>query len=142
MVRLIGILCYFGYVTTSKTRMQEDDLIRNGWIFSNKEVIRKDFSHSGFGRSHSPHACHPRSLWEEPKLIQHAGQCRGSIQTERVLLPRPLLPLCAPVLQSGLIARGKDAKEGRQKVFFTTLDPINDEPEEEYQDLSKKKKRW
>ena len=27
------------------------------------------------------------------------------------------------ILQSGLIAGGKDAKEGRQTVFFTALDP-------------------
>ena len=44
------------------------------------------------------------------------------------------------ILQSGLIERGKDAKKGRQTVFFTTLDPMNDEPEEEYQDLSKPRK--
>ena len=33
--------------------------------------------------------------------------------------------------QSRLIAGGKDAKEGRQAVFFTALDPMNDVPEEE-----------
>ena len=43
--------------------------------------------------------------------------------------------------QPGLIAGGKDAKkEVRQTVFFTALNPMNDEPEEEYQDLSKPRK--
>ena len=39
-----------------------------------------------------------------------------------------------------MIAGGKDAKEGRQTVFFTALDSMNDEPEEEYQDLSNPRK--
>ena len=44
------------------------------------------------------------------------------------------------ILQSGLIAGGKDAKEGRQTVFFTASDPMSDEPEKEYQNLSKPRK--
>ena len=39
--------------------------------------------------------------------------------------------------QSGLIAGGKDATKGRQTVFFTALDPLSDEPDEEFQDLLK-----
>ena len=34
------------------------------------------------------------------------------------------------ILQSGLPARGRDAKEGRQPVFFTALDPMSNDPDE------------
>ena len=44
------------------------------------------------------------------------------------------------ILQAGLIAGGKDVEEGRQTVFFTALDPMSGEPEEEYQDLSRPRK--
>ena len=37
------------------------------------------------------------------------------------------------ILQSGLTTGGK---EGRLRVFFTALDPMNEEPQEEYQGLS------
>ena len=42
------------------------------------------------------------------------------------------------ILETGLIAVGKDSREGRQTVFFTPLDPWRDETEETFQgDLSK-----
>ena len=44
------------------------------------------------------------------------------------------------ITHSGFFAGGKDAKERRQTVFFNALDPMSDEPEEEYQDLSKPRK--
>ena len=53
----------------------------------------------------------------------------------------PSLSLCThSVIHSGLIAGGKDTKEGRQTVFFTALDPMSDEQEEAYQDVSKSRK--
>ena len=44
------------------------------------------------------------------------------------------------IFQAGLIAGGKDAKEGQQTVFFTALDPTGDEIDEEYEDLTKPRK--
>ena len=44
------------------------------------------------------------------------------------------------VHQQWHIASGKDTKEGRQTVFFTALDPLRDDPDEEYQDLSTPRK--
>ena len=44
------------------------------------------------------------------------------------------------IMQAGLRAGAKDTKEGRQTVFFTALDPIGDELDEEYDDLSKPRK--
>ena len=43
-------------------------------------------------------------------------------------------------MQAVLIAVGKDTKEGRQSVFFTALDPLSDEPDEEYEDSTKPRK--
>ena len=40
------------------------------------------------------------------------------------------------IMQAGLVAGGKDTKEGRQTVFFTVLDRLGDELDEEYEDLS------
>ena len=37
---------------------------------------------------------------------------------------------------AGLIAGGKDTKEGRQTVLFTALEPMSNESDEEYQDVS------
>ena len=42
--------------------------------------------------------------------------------------------------QARLTASGRGTKEGRQTVFFTPLDPVGDEAEEEYDDLSKPRK--
>ena len=41
------------------------------------------------------------------------------------------------IIHSGLIAGGKDTKEGRQTVFFTAEDPKSDSQKEEYQEVSK-----
>ena len=41
------------------------------------------------------------------------------------------------IIRSGLIAGGKDAKEGRQTVFFKAVDSLTGSQEEEYQDVSK-----
>ena len=41
------------------------------------------------------------------------------------------------IIPAGLIAGGKDAKEGRQTVFFKAVDPMTGSQEEEYQDVSK-----
>ena len=48
----------------------------------------------------------------------------------------------ASVLKSGLIAGGKESKEGRQTIFFTPLNPFGDNPDEEEpcDDLSKPRK--
>ena len=43
-------------------------------------------------------------------------------------------------MQAGLLAGGKDTKEGRETVFYTVLDPLGNEPDEEYEDLSKPRK--
>ena len=37
------------------------------------------------------------------------------------------------ILQAGVIAGGRDRKEGRKIVFFTPLDPFGDEAQEEIQ---------
>ena len=40
------------------------------------------------------------------------------------------------IMQAKLIASGKDTKEGRLTVFFTALDPLSDELDEEYKDAN------
>ena len=46
------------------------------------------------------------------------------------------------ILTSGLIAGGRESKEGRQTIFFTPLNPFGDNPDEEgpSEDLSKPRK--
>ena len=46
------------------------------------------------------------------------------------------------ILQSGLIAGGRERREGRQTVFFTPLNPFGDHPNEEHpsDDFSKPRK--
>ena len=44
------------------------------------------------------------------------------------------------IVQAGLFVGGEDIKEGRQTVFFTTLEPTGDETEEEYDVLTKPEK--
>ena len=44
------------------------------------------------------------------------------------------------VLQSGLIARGKDTKEGRQAVFLTAVNPVTDAQEDEPHDVTNPRK--
>ena len=46
------------------------------------------------------------------------------------------------ILTSGLIAGGRESKEGRQTIFFTPLNPFGDNPDEEEpsEDLSKPRK--
>ena len=43
------------------------------------------------------------------------------------------------ILKSGLIAGGRESKEGKQTIFFTLLNPFGDDPDEEEpgDDLSK-----
>ena len=38
---------------------------------------------------------------------------------------------CNSIPQSGLAAGGKDSKEGRQTVFFTAVDPMNEPQRDE-----------
>ena len=46
------------------------------------------------------------------------------------------------IIKSGLIAGGRESKEGRQTIFFTPLNPFGDNPDEEgpSEDLSKPRK--
>ena len=44
------------------------------------------------------------------------------------------------ILRAGLKASGKKTTEGLQEVFFAPLEPLGDEAEEEYDDLSKRRK--
>ena len=44
------------------------------------------------------------------------------------------------IMQGRLIAGGKDTKEGQQIVFFSALDPLGDELDQEYQDSPKPRK--
>ena len=46
------------------------------------------------------------------------------------------------ILKSGLIAGGRESKEGRQTIFFTPLNPFGDNPSEEEpsDDFSKPRK--
>ena len=57
-----------------------------------------------------------------------------------------VVPYLCTIIHSRLIAGRKDAKEGRQTVFFTALDSTGDAQEEEYQDVSKprseRKSKW
>ena len=43
---------------------------------------------------------------------------------------------CNSVIRSSLIARGKDSKEGRQIVFFTSVDPMSERQEDEPYDVT------
>ena len=44
------------------------------------------------------------------------------------------------IIHSGLIAGGKDTKEGRQAVFFTAVNPMTDSQEDEPLDVRKPRK--
>ena len=63
--------------------------------FSKKKWQEKISALPEFRRSHSLDACHPRSLWRSQGWSHIAGQCRHSVQMERVPLPRWLCPLHA-----------------------------------------------
>ena len=48
------------------------------------------------------------------------------------------------ILKSGLVAGGRESKEGRQTLFFTPLNPFGDNPDEEEpgDDLSKPREKY
>ena len=52
------------------------------------------------------------------------------------------LPVSSRILTSGLVAGGRESKEGRQTIFFAPLNPFGDSPDEEEtgDDLSKPRK--
>ena len=75
--------------------------------------------------------------------------CINSVQLERIYLPHWFNQ--HSITQTGLVAGGKESKEGSQTVFFTPLDPFgsdaHEEEEESSEDCSKPRKvhhqsRW
>ena len=87
-----------------------------------KCLIRDIHEHTG-GNLIAPDVAIPYS-WKE--VLCHRG-CSYDVQS---------------ILRSGLIAGGRESKEGRQTIFFTPLNPIGDNPDEEEpsDDLSKPRK--
>ena len=92
-----------------------------------------------FWRLHPLHACHPRSLWKETKLILHC-LVTWKFRTCGVSTLVTLVLLSVCILLSIQIAGGKDRKDGRQTVFFTAFNPMTDFQEEEYHDVTKPRK--
>ena len=56
---------------------------------------------------------------------------------ERVFLSRWLFSPRTTFFSQEGVREEKDAKEGRQTVFFTALHPMSDSPEEENNDVTK-----
>ena len=87
-----------------------------------KCLIRDIQEHTG-GNLIAPDVAIPYN-WKE--VLCHRG-CSYDVQS---------------MLRSGLIAGGRESKEGRQTIFFTPLNPIGENPDEEEpsDDLSKPRK--
>ena len=72
-------------------------------------------------------------ILEEPWLILHYWTMWKFLADGASASTTSVVP--DSCVQAGLIAGGKDAKEGRQTVCFAALDPMSKEPDEEYQEL-------
>ena len=117
MGRLFGIPCYFGFAAISKIR------IARRW--SNEDWL--NLLQQGSDKKRFFYCLNSDGLVIFLRVIQlyHVG-CSRYLHS---------------IMQSGVVAGGKDAaNKGRQTVFFTALGTMNNEPEEEYQDLSKPRK--
>ena len=81
----------------------------------------------------SLHACNPRP----PKLILHCW-ITWKFRTLGVStsITLALLMICSSFIQSGLVPGRKDTKEGRQWLFFTGVDPVNEPQQDEPCDVT------
>ena len=82
-----------------------------------------------FRRIHLLLPCHLRSFWLE--------NVETPYRWSEYLYPVGCSRLMHSFLQAELIADAKDAKEGRQIIFFTALDVMSKEPNDECQNLSR-----
>ena len=117
MGRLFGMPCYLGFAAISKIR------IARRW--SNEDWL--NLLQKGSDKKRFFYCLNSDGLVIFLRVIQlyHVG-CSRYLHS---------------IMQSGVVAGGKDAaNKGRQTVFFTALGTMNNEPEEEYQDLSKPRK--
>ena len=59
--------------------------------------------------------------------------CRVAIpyKWKEFLFHRRCSDVVQSILSSGLIAEGRESKEGRQTIFFTPLNPFGDNPDAE-----------
>ena len=122
--RLIGALCFLCSAAISKMKVLEISRIHNGWVWNIEEATRQGFSVAWvqvrISCTSEPSNVIQEELWSIPhcwnleiplgwKLSHyHVG---GSLAMHSIM-------------QAGLAAGGKDAKEGRQTVFLTALDPM------------------
>ena len=90
---------------------------------------RESYAHSSRSRSHKK-----SSGWS-----RMAELCWHFTSMERALAPSPRLINHALHHASRAYRKWKNTKERRQTVF-TVLDPLGDEPDEEYEDLSEPRK--
>ena len=118
--QFIGVLCYWCHDETSKTKVLEPSQNLNGWVLFTDEATNPDFS---FAKDRTTISC----IFVPSKVTQEESWLNLSNSTwmERVLVPRR--KFIHHALHAGLIAGGKDIKEGRQTVCFTALDPTGDE---------------
>ena len=74
-----------------------------------------------------------------PELMRHVAI---PYQWKEFLLHRGCSFCVTSILESGLIVRGRESKEGRQTIFFTPLNPLGGNPDEEEpcDDISKPRK--
>ena len=114
----------------------------NAGRWSNPEWL--DLLQEGSDKKSVQHCLNSDGLILDMRAIQgHSGGAQGSscmrnfLQMERVLLSRCLCPLHALHHSIRIDCRKNRCKrgDGRQTVFFTGLDPVSDEPQEEYQEL-------
>ena len=104
-------------------------------------LLCRDYEYENAGRWTNKEWLDLLKQGSDKKRFQHCLNSDGLILFMRAIQGRWLFPLVVlhyPI-RIGL-QEEKFAKEGRQTVFLTALDPVGDEPEEEPQDLSKPRK--
>ena len=99
--------------------------IKCGYTSCREGVTRKDFSVARTLTVTFSEPVPSEATLEETKLIFNCWIKFGSSHD------------CLSIIQSGLIAGGKDTKEGRHTVFFITVDPMNELREDELYDETK-----
>ena len=131
MEQLYGESCFLCFVLNTLTHQRWIDHLKRG---SGKKrfqycldcngyslYMRAIQGHSGGNKVDPPLQENVEIPYSWIKYIYHAGASHD----------------CNSIIQSRLIAGGKDTKEGRQTVFFTAVDLMNEPQEDEFDDVTK-----
>ena len=80
------------------------------------------------------YSSHSRDIraWEFDTALELIGHVAIPYKWKEFLFHRICShTMCTAILKSGLIAGGRESKEGRQNIFFTHPNPFGDDPDEE-----------